>query len=131
MPAYNFQLEFVPLIEGGYKWHTVRLKRKRPTKVGDTLYFFTGLRTKKAKSFFFVRTCVAVKPVQIYPPVNDEGGRIVLNGKELSDLEAVVFASRDGFSDIYKFYAFFEARYTAEERENKLEAICWRTDGRE
>lgn len=44
MALYNFQKRFVPAIEAGAKRHSIRAKRKRPTKVGEELYLYTGLR---------------------------------------------------------------------------------------
>lgn len=51
MPALNFKAQFAPLVESGAKRRTIRAfrKDKRDPKQGDTLYLYTGLRTKYAK----------------------------------------------------------------------------------
>lgn len=49
MGLYNFQSRFVPFIIAGKKTHTIRAIRVHPDKPGNTLYLYTGLRTKKAK----------------------------------------------------------------------------------
>lgn len=46
MPAYSFNPRFVPMVLDGTKRQTIRARRKYPAKVGDTLYLFSGLRTK-------------------------------------------------------------------------------------
>ena len=51
MPALNFQARFAPLVESGEKRQTIRACRKdgRDPKVGDTLYLYTGQRTKACR----------------------------------------------------------------------------------
>jgi len=120
MPAYNFQRQFVWMIERGAKHHTIRPKRKRPTRPGDRLKLFTGMRTKNCK-LIMEETCKKILPVQIFP----DTGEIVLDGKQLSRFDVVVFASRDGFPDVYHFFEFFK-RYPADVLERNLEVIYWR-----
>ena len=120
MPAYNCQPRFVPMILDGSKHHTIRRKRKRPTKPGDLLKLYTGMRTKECK-LIMSEKCTSVVPVKIYP----DTGSVVLDGKPLSETEVVIFASRDGFPDVYDFFEFFQ-RYTSVVREDELEVIYWR-----
>lgn len=49
MPSLNFQKQFAPLVESGEKRQTIRAMRKRPFKEDDTLYLYTGLRTRHTK----------------------------------------------------------------------------------
>jgi hypothetical protein len=49
MPALNYKEQFAPKILDGSKIHTIRRMRKRPFKVGDRLYHFTGQRTKSCQ----------------------------------------------------------------------------------
>ena len=49
MPAYSFNTRFVPMVVDGTKRQTIRARRKNPAKVGDTLYLYSGLRTKYCK----------------------------------------------------------------------------------
>lgn len=48
MPALNFKKRFEPMIESGDKRQTIRAKRKdcRDPKEGQTLYLYTGMRSK-------------------------------------------------------------------------------------
>lgn len=106
MPQYNFKEEFAPAVERGEKRQTIRQKRKRPTVPGDTLYLFTGLRTKHTRRLLVPEPiCTAVKPVDIYPTY------VILDGQRLSYEEATAFAKADGFPSLEKFLAFFDKAY--------------------
>jgi hypothetical protein len=106
MPAYNFQMQFVPKILNGSKSHTIRRIRKHPTKVDDTLKLFSGMRTKKCFQFAEV-VCTDIKPIKIYleqdrhiwiPWVTfDEESNYVLE-----------LAQADGFDSADAFFKFFE-----------------------
>ena len=120
MPALSFQKQFVPMIEDGSKFHTIRRKRKNPIKVGDVLYLYTGMRTKQCRKIKDVQ-CSAISPVVIYPKL----GRVVLDGKMLSLDDTLRFAIRDGFANQMDFFKFFE-RYPREVLERELEVIYWR-----
>jgi len=104
MPAYNFQPGFASLIEKGEKRQTIRKKRKRPTRPGDKLYLYTGMRTKKCR--LLGRTvCADVQDIII-----TETG-IEMDGKRLSAAECHALAKADGFDDVVTFQAFFRAHY--------------------
>lgn len=120
MPAYNFQEQFVEKYEQGTKIHTIRKRRKHPTKVGDRLFLKTGMRTKHCREFG-QETCKDIQPVQIYP----ERGQVVLNGRPLGWEEIVSLSYHDGFVLPGDFFAFFK-RYPLEVLENELEVIYWR-----
>ena len=49
MVAYNFKDQFARLVEAGIKRQTVQLCRQRPTRVGDTLQLYTGMRRPGAR----------------------------------------------------------------------------------
>lgn len=51
MPALNFQKQFADDVESGKKRQTIRAFRKdeRDPKPGQTLYLFTGMRTKACR----------------------------------------------------------------------------------
>ena len=49
MPALNFQERFAAAVESGEKRQTIRRAWKRPIKVGDMLYLYTGMRTKRCE----------------------------------------------------------------------------------
>lgn len=104
MPAYNFKQHFAVAVTSGEKCQTIRKPRKRPTVPGDTLYLYTGMRTKGVKKLREA-TCLAVLPITIsLTSVTLEGA--VLNEDAVSNL-----ALRDGFSNSQAFYAFFEANH--------------------
>ena len=54
MPAINFQKQFAEVVENGSKRQTIRAIRKNPIKKGDTLYLYTGMRTKSCKKLWTV-----------------------------------------------------------------------------
>ncbi len=63
MPAYSFQQHFVPYVADGSKPHTIRQRRKKGfAKKGDTVYLYSGLRTKWCKK---IREEVCTRSVTI------------------------------------------------------------------
>lgn len=119
MPAYNFQRQFVKMIIDGQKPHTIRRRRKHPTKVGDVLKLFVGMRTKNCRQFAEA-VCTAVEPITIYPwdiKIENEQG-YWMNWNELRRL-----AHRDGFDNLDGFFIFFR-RYQ-KERLDDFEIIWW------
>lgn len=120
MPAYDFQEQFVPMILDGSKPHTIRRRRKNPTKPGDRLTLYTGMRTKRCRKIMDAE-CASVIPVKIYP----QSGRVVLDGRMLSLNDTLHFAVRDGFANHMDFFEFFR-RYPLEVLENEMEVIYWR-----
>lgn len=119
MPAYNFQKQFVPMILDGTKTHTIRKRRKHPTKVGDILWLYTGMRTKECK-LTAVAPCVRVEPIVIWPfgtmiEINNELYRVGGRAREI--------ALADGFEGTASFYEFFQ-RYKRD-RLDDFEIIWW------
>lgn len=49
MPALNFQKRFAPRVRRGDKRQTIRRSRKRPWRLGDRVYLYTGMRTPACK----------------------------------------------------------------------------------
>lgn len=119
MPAYNFKKQFVPMIISGEKPHTIRARRKRPTKVGDRLMLYTGLRTKNAFMFAF-SVCEKIEPVIIYPTIRE----IMVNGNLLSASKTLSLAKADGFETVSDFFEFFKKTYKEYELDN-FEIIYW------
>jgi len=64
MPALNFQARFADAVERGDKTQTIRAPRKRPFKVGDNLYLYTGMRTKWCRKLLDA-VCIGVDPIRI------------------------------------------------------------------
>lgn len=112
MPAYNFKKEFAPMILSGRKPHTIRKVRKNPTEVGDTLYLYTGMRTKKCEKIAEA-VCTRIEPVIIWPDrdeigfVDHQGGSILM----LDDDEIKSLAYADGFDSVVDFFDFFMDTY--------------------
>lgn len=120
MPAYNFQARFVEAILDGSKMQTIRRRRKRPTRSGDVLKLYTGMRTKQCR-LLKVADCTSVVPIKIFPLYHV----VKLDGRVLSAMEEGLFATRDGFEDVNEFYLFF-TRYSYDVLSNELEVIYWR-----
>lgn len=125
MPAYNFQPRFVEKILNGEKPHTIRRRRKHPTKVGDLIKMFVGLRTKNCRQFAEAM-CVKVEPLIIYPVKHEvliewrESGTFVwMTAKELERL-----ALNDGFGSVRDFFSFFLDTYRMEMLDG-FEVIHW------
>jgi hypothetical protein len=119
MPALNFQPQFVPFVEDESKLHSIRAKRKRPWKVGDNIYLYTGLRHKGAR---LIRQAICVKveriTMQWARPVvpGAKAGTavrrliVVVDGEELSPDECESLARRDGFEDWPSFVTYWFSR---------------------
>ena len=120
MPAYNFQRQFVDKVRSGVKEQTIRRRRKNPTKAGDLLYLYTGMRTKQCE-LIGKYLCVGVRRVQI----NMRPPQVWVNGLRLADEYLAKFVTWDGFDNAEEFFKFFE-RYPREVLENELEVIYWR-----
>ena len=111
MPAYNFMKQFAPLIENGVKTTTIRKRRKRPTRPGDTLYLYTGMRTKDCRKLLETE-CVAVLPITINrTPQDDE--MIVLDGAPMVgwEIDALVHDDVGDLLSISEFVDFFDDHY--------------------
>lgn len=103
MPLLNFKKQFASKVESGDKRQTIRAYRKDGLhpKAGDTLYLYTGLRTKAARKLKETK-CKTVEPIII-----EWLGSIKISGISLSPLESHAFAVSDGFTSIQPFIDFF------------------------
>lgn len=124
MPAYNFEAEFAEAVENGFKQangqpvpeearikrQTVRTKRKRPTKPGDTIYGYTGMRRKDCRKLGEA-TVLSVEAVDLSDYTPHCVGTIKVNGRFLSYGERFLFALADGFCDTREFFRFFKDTY--------------------
>lgn len=109
MPAYNFKGQFAGMVEDGTKPHTIRQRRKRPTKVGDMLHLYTGMRTGACRRLRAPTPCVKVTPIRIM-----QSAAVYLGGHSLSLTEIRALAHRDGFRGLHpelEFMEFFRATY--------------------
>jgi len=114
MPAYNFQAQFVPMILEGRKFHTVRKIRKNPTKSGDWLYLYVGMRTKHCEQICSTRV-LKIDPILILP----------FEQRLVAGISVPIdeFAYHDGFDSVADFFKFFE-RYKNERLED-FEIVWW------
>lgn len=114
MPAYNFQKQFVPKILDGLKTHTIRRRRKYPTKAGDILSLYVGMRTKSCQLIAEV-PCVDVVPCAIWPWEEHFAAPIHASIYD--------FVRSDGFESVKAFFEFFK-RYK-HQRLDDFEIIYW------
>lgn len=109
MPAINYQERFAPKVESGEKRQTIRPKRKREIKPGDTLYHYTGMRTKQCRK---LRTdvCLECRPITI-----DKSSMSILQDGTLHVFPVGTFlnwfAWRDGFNKWPEMRDWFKKRY--------------------
>jgi hypothetical protein len=106
MPAYNFQKRFAPLVETGVKRQTIRRRRKRLTRMGDTLYLYEGMRTKKCRRLRDPEICRLVLPVAISEFAIGLGGALLRTYKAKD-----VFARLDGFGNWPEMRDWFRKQY--------------------
>ena len=105
MPALNFKKQFAPLVESGVKRQSIRADRKdgRNPHAGETLYLYTGQRTKYCRKLR-EETCLSVENIAIEP-----GYRIAVGVRELSVREVNQMTKADGFATFLEFFDFFRA----------------------
>jgi len=104
MPAYNFKSIFAEPVRSGIKYTTIRQVRVHPTKPGDTLYLYMGLRTKQAE---LLRTsiCQAVTPISITPKDGFilDGHRLTTREKDdLCQLDTAGLWTYPEFTDFFR-----------------------------
>lgn len=108
MPSLSFQKEFATPILARAKRHTIRavsLKpRARVIRLGDTLYLFTGMRTKFCRRIG-AAVCTDIKPIELdllSERVNISGRPSILRSDAIDG-----FAKSDGFEDWAALKAFW------------------------
>jgi hypothetical protein len=105
MPALNFQARFASAVESGEKRQTIRKRRKdgRDPKPGDTLYLYTGMRTKACRKLGEA-VCTRVQEVAF--------GRMVMGGQRGTWFQGPGYlksiAKRDGFETKEEMLDWFE-----------------------
>jgi len=110
MPALNYHKQFAPAIEAGQKLQTIRAMRKVPVKAGDTLYHYTGMRTKACR-LLGVSTCQSANQIDI---IRWAGNRAVFlqdcpggGQRRLTNMEILDLATKDGFKHTDTFFDWF------------------------
>lgn len=104
MPAYNFKTQFADAVENGEKRQTIRKTRKHFTQPGDTLYLYTGMRTKRCRKLREV-VCRIVHPITI------RGFYVEVDGWHQTHQQVVELARADGFDGPTEFFKFFHDNY--------------------
>jgi len=121
MPSLNFQKQFMPgilaMLDKDYarrtrikpKTTTIRAKRKRPFRKGDSLYLFAGQRKKYCQKLGIV-TC---RKTEAFVIEEESRGiyRIIINGTILSDKAAQVVAQDDGFTTLKEMIKWFRKKH--------------------
>lgn len=119
MVAYNFKSRWADDVAQKRKRCTIRPRRKRPTRPGDLLQLYTGMRTKNCRKLVSSDpTCKSVRPIIIHT------AGVSLSGKLLSPRELDRLVKDDGFENVVAFFEFFEKTYGYPVRDD-LELIEW------
>lgn len=109
----SFKPQFIQKILDGTKLHTLRTGKRR-WKVGDTIHFATGVRTKNYQEFKR-GTVIRVADVSICKPIYGDLS-VSIDGKTLTSRKTNIFLIRDGFYNAFankcfpnysEFYDFF------------------------
>lgn len=100
MPIISFKKQFEKNVKLRIKCQTIRKNGKRIYKKGDTLYLYTGLRTKGCKKLG-EGIIKAVESIYI------DNNLIVLDGEKLNNIQKYELAVADGFRDIYELTRWF------------------------
>lgn len=109
MPAFNFQPRFADLVESGAKTQTIRKTCR--AKVGDTVYLYTGQRTKQCRKLGqgVVTSSTAIRlylsPALGGLPMLKYGGRLLTNDGEEN------IATDDGFTCFLEMANWFQNQY--------------------
>lgn len=106
MPAISFQKQFADAVEAGDKLQTIRASRRdgKPTAtVGQTLYLYTGMRTKSCRKLGeAICTCTAQFVIT-------EGRDMIIDGTPIRSMGSEDrFAENDGFANAGAMVDWFE-----------------------
>lgn len=111
----GFKQRFVEPILTGSKIHTLRLRRKKPPKLGETLYMYTGLRTNNSELICKNHTLLGEQKtwVRIDFVMSDKKAiieyrlKVCVDGFRLSDQQLYDFVINDGFTGIADFVEYW------------------------
>lgn len=116
MALLGFKKRFAPMVENGLREHpdpTIRIKRQsirakrrdgRNPHAGETLFLFTGLRTKSCRRLG-ITPCKSVEEITI------ESHGINVAGEWLRHADVEEVARQDGFDSFEQMLAFFEKEH--------------------
>ena len=110
MPAINFKTQFADKVESGEKKQTIRPVRKKPIKAGDTLYLYTGMRTKNCRRLL-VTECISIADIKIHENKAriEERDFFWSRHEECTSLNEL--ANDDGFNSWPEMQEFFQKQY--------------------
>ena len=128
MPALNYHSCFSARVQSGEKLQTIRAQRKVTIKPGDTLYHFTGMRTKACRRLG-VSICKDALNIDI---IRTEQVKAVFlqmcNGgsqRRIGNAEILAIATADGFADVDSFWTWFTGDATTKPRHFHGQLIKW------
>lgn len=104
MPALNFQNQFAGPVASRRKRQTIRANRARPFREGDTLYLYTGMRTKACRKLGEA-TARMVREITITETA------VKLDGQAISPAALGELARADGFRSVSEFRDFFRSNH--------------------
>ena len=105
MPMLNFQARFADAVASGAKTQTIRATLR--AKVGDTLYLYTGARTKACRKLGEgVCTAVWRAVIQTGSVLVEYDGGLFLTGCNLDP-----FAIADGFANFSEMREWFSKQH--------------------
>jgi hypothetical protein len=105
----GFKKQFKSPIKKEIKGFTLRDERKNTPKIGETLYMYTGLRTKACELITSNYTLKYIYPVKIEifrKPILLKID-IQINGNTLSKRDLKDFVLMDGFKSVYDFLEYW------------------------
>ena len=100
----GFQPQFVDKILSGAKIHSIREDKNNRWKIGMTIHFATGVRTKKYKQFSD-KICTGVQKIELRWTKGISFTYV--DGKRLDPFELTKLFMNDGFTDWNKVIEFF------------------------
>ena len=106
--VFTFMPQFVPLVEGGQKLHTVRGLRLREPRPGH----IASLREWTGRPYASPQRIIGEHWIRDVQTIKFGSGRwIAINGETLDPDEENHFATSDGFSDRKSMWDFFRLRH--------------------
>jgi hypothetical protein len=97
MVAYSFKKYFAPQIETSFKRQTIRADRARHARPGEAIQLYVGMRTRHCTKIRPDVICESISPVRFEFECGTIS-RIVVQDRELTEVEMEEFARQDGFA---------------------------------
>ena len=112
MPALNHHHRFAAAVALGRKRQTIRKMRKRPIRIGDTLYHWVDQRSPNGRRIR-IDTCRMAVTISIYRSKHRSLKDIVWLGHHdaLTAEEVLALARADGFESAEEMLAWIDKAY--------------------